>query len=555
MASVSSATSTSTSAYSSSSIDWSSLIEVAVQAKLTRADSIDVKVTNNGTKIAAYTSMQSLLSTMQKAAQALRAPSGTSLKTTDIFNSRTAYLSANGNVDAASTVSATVESGAEIGSFDLTVSKLAKTHKIAGTATSSKTEDLAYSGVISLGTVGGTSSDISITATMSLAEIAEAINNESAATGVQASVLQVSASQFRLILSTTATGQTISASAVAGDDVLSALGITDSSGAFANVLQESSQAVFSVDGVEITRSTNDISDVVSGVTLHLYQTTAADTSITVEVGTDLSAVKSAVTALVDAYNAYRAFAYTQQQIPSDKTSADSILFGDGTLRNVNASVNTALTTMISSLSIANIGLSFDSYNNLVIDDDVLDDALLTKLSSVKSLLSFQMTSSSTELLLLNRGTATPADFALDVTVAADGSLSAASVGGDTSLFTVNGSRISGAAGTKYEGYTFVFTGSASKTINVSFSTGIAELLYNVANKAANTSTGTLAGLIDNMASTNDTLQAKSDDIRTRAETYRTNLSARYAKLQAAIAAAEASQSYLTTLLDTWNSSS
>ena len=166
-----------------------------------------------------------------------------------------------------------------------------------------------------------------------------------------------------------------------------------------------------------------------------------------------------------------------------------------------------------------------------------------------------MTSSSSDLLLLNRGKSTPAAFALDIAVDGSGALSGASVGGDSSLFTVSDSTISGVTGSKYEGFTFVFTGNSAVTANVSFSTGIAELLYNVADKASNSSSGTLAGLIESLESTNDDLTAKSTDIRTRSETYRTNLAARYAKLQAAIAAAEASQDYLTTLLDTWNSSS
>jgi flagellar hook-associated protein 2 len=544
--------STSTTNTSTTSIDWSGLIEASVQARLVKADNIDVKVTTNDTKIAAYQSLQTLMNSVQTAAQALRAPSGTSLASTDVFNSRTAYLTANGNVDPSAALSATVASGAEIGSFALTISQLAKTHKVAGTVSNDKTTDLGYAGVISLGTQSGTATDITITATMSLAEVAEAIDNYSTTTGVQASVLQISDTQFELVMSTTTTGQTITASKVSGDDVLNDLGITDAAGAFTTVLQESSQAIFTVDGIAITRSTNDVDDVVSGVTLHLYEATPAGSSITVEVGTDLSAVKDAIVALADSYNAFRQFAYTQQQIPSDTTSQDSILFSDGTLRSIGTSVGSALTTTIGPLSMSLLGLSFDEFNNLVLDESVLDDALLTNLDDIKTLLSFDMTSSSADVLLLNRGTQTPADFSLDVTLDSTGALSGASVGGDSSLFTVSGSVINGAAGTVYEGYSFVFVGSASTSIDLSFSTGLAEVLYNVAETAADATYGTLAGLVTNLDTQNTDLQAKSDDIRAQAQTYRTNLTDRYAKLQAAIATAESSQTYLTQLLATWN---
>jgi flagellar hook-associated protein 2 len=156
--------------------------------------------------------------------------------------------------------------------------------------------------------------------------------------------------------------------------------------------------------------------------------------------------------------------------------------------------------------------------------------------------------------LLSRGTAAPADFTLDIVTDGSGSITSASVNGDSSLFTVSGTRIIGAEGSIYEGFTFVSTGTTDQSIDISFSTGIAELLYNTTTDLADTSDGTLQTLIDNLESTNDSLETKSDAVRSAAETYRTNLTNRYAQYQAAISAAESMQDYLTALLDQWNSS-
>ena len=572
MASVSSTSSSTTSTYTSSStstsssstsdIDWNALIEVAVQAKQSKADSIDLKITANETKIAAYQELQSLLSDVTDAADALRAVSGSSNSDTDVFLDRAAYLSANGNVDASSAMSATVEDGSDVGSYDIQILQLAKTHKVAGTTQSSKSEDLGYSGVISLSVEGGDAIDLTVTAGMSLADLADTINAESDATGVQATILQVSSSSYRLVLSTVETGEAISASAVSGDDVLSSLGITDGSGAFADVLQEPQDAILTLDGIEVTRNNNDIDDLLDGVTLHLYQTTQDDpdveseVSITLEVGADVSSAKTAIQALVDAYNAFREYSTAQQSLGSDGTAAeDAVLFGDGTLRSATLSIYSALTRTVDGEAMSLIGLSFDSDGTLVIDEDTLDNALLDDLDAVKSLLGFQMDASSSQLQLLSRGTSVPADFTLDISVDAGGAMSSVSVGGDSSLFTVNGTRIIGAKGTTYEGYTFVYTGSAAQSIDVSLSTGIAELLYNAADKVSDTSDGSLQTLIDNLTEVDDDLQSKSDAIRSAAETYKTNLSNRYARYQAAIAAAESTQDYLTALLDQWNSSS
>jgi flagellar hook-associated protein 2 len=572
MASVSSTSSSTTSSYTSattstattdtSDIDWNALIEVAVQAKLSKADSIDLKITANEAKIAGYQELQSLLADVADAADALRAVSGSSNSSTDVFLDRAAYLTANGSVDAASALSATVEDGSDVGNYDIQILQLAKAHKVAGATQASKSEDLGYSGIISLGIDGGSPIDLTVAASMSLADIADTINGESDATGVQATILQVSNSSYRLVLSAVETGETISASAVSGDDVLASLGLTDGSGAFADVLQEPQDAILTLDGIAVTRNSNDIDDLLDGVTLHLYQTTQDDpdtesqVSITLEVGADVSSAKTAIEALVNAYNAFREFSTAQQSLASDGSVSDeAVLFGDGTLRSATLSVYSALTRTVDGESMSLIGLSFDSDGSLVIDEDTLDNALLDDLDAVKSLLGFQMDASSSQLQLLSRGTSVPADFTLDISVDASGAMSSVSVGGDASLFSVNGTRIVGAKGTAYEGYTFVYTGSAAQSIDVSLSTGIAELLYNSADKVSDTSDGSLQTLIDNLSEVDDDLQAKSDAIRSATETYQTNLSNRYARYQAAIAAAESTQDYLTALLDQWNSSS
>lgn len=540
---------------SSSDIDWNALIETAVQAKLARADTIDLKINSNQSKVAAYQNLQSLLTGITTAAQSLRAPSGVLASADDTFLNRAAYLTANGSVDASSSVSVSVKSGTDVGSYDLQVLQLAKAHKFSSAAVGSSTEDLGHDGVIALGVEGGDQVEIAISADMTLVEIAEAINNTTRTSGVQATVLKVSGSAYQLILTSAETGKTISASAVSGDDVLGGLGVLDDDGAPAHVLQEPQDAIIKLDGITITRDSNDIADLIEGMTFRLYQTTPADTSITVEVGADVSEVKSAVQALVDAYNAFREFAVSQQTLTSSGTaSPDSVLFGDGTLRSATLAIYDALNRKIDEDAMALLGLTFDKNNYLVLDETALDDVLLSDLDAVQSFLSFQMESSSSDLMLLSRGTSTPSAFSLDVTTDASGALTSVSVNGDPSLFTVNGTRIIGSAGTIYEGYTLVYVGKSSGSIDVSFSTGIAELLYQTTHAVANNSTGTLQTLIDNLESTSDSLQTKSDSIRTSAETYRTNLTRRYAQYQAAIAAAESTQDYLTALLDQWNSS-
>lgn len=558
--STSSATSSSTASTTSyastdvTSIDWDGIIEASYEAKLARADTLDTKITANEAKISAYTEAQTLLSTLTDAAEALRAPSGTIDSADDVFLGRTAYLTAVGDVTTSSTVSVTCTSGADTGTYSLTVSQLAQAQKVASSSYASSSTDLSLSGSFEIGIDGGTSATIAVDSSTSLTDLAGKINDVSDTTGVQASVLKVSSSEYQLILSTVDTGETLTTTDT--DGILSSLGVLSSDGSFTDELQASQQAIFALDGVSITRSTNDVDDVLDGVTLHLYSTTPTDTSVTVEIGQNLSDIKDAIVAFVDAYNAYRDWAVTQQETSTDGTaSSDAVLFGDSTIRGINLDIADALGTSIDETSLATLGITFDDTNHLSYDEDTLDDALLADPDQVEALFAYTFDSSSTDLRLLARGTSAPSSFTIDVTTDSDGNLTGASIGGDSSLFTISGHRIIGADGTKYAGYSFVYTGDTSQAITVTQTSGIAEKLYNIADTASDSDTGSLETAITGLTDQDTTYQDQIDDIEARATTYKTNLTARYAKIQAAISTAESTLNYLQAMLDAQNSSS
>lgn len=537
-----------------SDIDWDTLIEAEVAERTARADTIDVEISDNEVLIESYSDMQALLATLSDAAYLLSAPSGTTNSDYDVFASRAAYTTSDGSTDADSAVYITVEDGTDVGSFDLTVSQLATAHKVASDAVSADDEELGYAGVFSVQLGDGDTIEIDVDETMTLDEIAEAINAEGDESAVQASVVKVSDDSYQLVIYGTETGEDLTLSAVSGDDVLTGLGILDSEGAFDHELQAAQNAIFTYDGIEISRSTNDIDDLIDGVTINLYETTGDDT-ITVEISEDADEIKDAIIALAEAYNAYREWALTQQETStSGEASDDAALFGDATLRSANSSVYSALSTIIDGDSMALLGLSYDESNYLVLDEDTLNDALLNSMDEVRSLLAFEMDSSDSDLTLLAHDNNGSLSFTLDITVDEDGAITSVSVDGDDSLFEVSGTRIKGAEGTDYEGLTFVFLGEASTSIDVTTSSGIAEALYSATSAVSDDTDGTLQTIIDNLEDVNDDLEERSDDIRTRAETYRDALTLRYANYQASIEETESTLDYLEALLQAMYSS-
>ncbi len=537
--------STSSTSASSSTVDWDALIEGMVQAKLDKADTIDAKVTANETKISSYQELQTLLQDVTDKAKALSNPSGTSSASDNVFANRAGYLTANGDVTADTVVSVDVDSGTQVGTYDLVVQQIAKANKVSSDVVASSTTALGYDGVFSLGVEDGDTVDISVTSDMSLADIAELINNQADSTGVQATVLQVSDSEFQLLLTATATGKTITATTSSGDDVLSELGIIDSEGAFANEIQAAQSAIIELDGVEITRDSNDISDVLDGVTFHLYSTTPDDTSVSVQIAQDLTDIQTAIQDFVTSYNALKDFIIAQNATASDGTADSSaVLFGDATLRSVSQAVENDLNLMVSSYSLADLGITFDVDNKLEIDSTLLASALNNNIDKVEDLFEFQMTSSSSNIRLLARGSDAPTSFTLDVVVDGSGAVTSASVGGDSSLFEIDGTRIKGKDGTAYEGFSFSFSGSASESIDITLSYGLAERIYADSDAVGNATSGTLKTVIDNIEEQDTDLSERSALIRSQAETYRTTLTARYAKIQEQILTANSTIAYL-----------
>jgi flagellar hook-associated protein 2 len=363
----------------------------------------------------------------------------------------------------------------------------------------------------------------------------------------------VSSGSYEMVLTGTNDNADITYSSTSGTDILNKLGVTDSSGAFTDVLQAAQPAEFTLDGISLTRNTNDISDVLSGVTFDLLQATPSGTSLNVSIGVDTSQISSAVQTLVTDYNTFRDAVIAQSATNSDGTASSSaVLFGDSTMRDVMTQLEQALSTSVGSMSMADLGLSFNSNNELQLNTGTLSTVLSTNLSGVTTLLAAQTTTSSSQLSVVNTSTSPPSSFTLAVAVDSSGKLSSASVGGDSSLFTVSGNTIIGNSGTAYSGMAFMYTGSTSQSITVTSTSGLASQIYSIANTFSESS-GPLATLISDLQSQDTDYSTQVSTIQSDASTYQTQLQNQYAQYQAAIQTADNTLTYLKALLNSSSS--
>ncbi len=149
-------------------------------------------------------------------------------------------------------------------------------------------------------------------------------------------------------------------------------------------LQQGKDAIIRVDGQEYTRSTNSITDAISGTTLAL-QTAEAGTTIDVSIDRDVAGGLATVQKFVDSYNAIRAFFDEQRK-------TDAPLYADTLLRGVVESFTSALRTEVTAngtygrLAIA--GVALDRFGVLKLDSDKLKTAMADKPTEIEALFGF-----------------------------------------------------------------------------------------------------------------------------------------------------------------------
>ncbi|WP_339858633.1 flagellar filament capping protein FliD [Thalassospira alkalitolerans] len=537
--------SSTTSSYVSSSyvsgltdLDTAELVEDAYNTKMEVADTIEAEVDDIELQIAAFEDLQDLLEALQDAAEALTASAELDSLRDDVWVGKSAYLSSSdANTTASDVLGVLVDDEAAAGSYTIEITQLATAHKLGGDTYDDSASALGLAGTINL--VAGddyTATDIEITDDMSLDEIADAINEQSSATGVRASVLQISDDEYMLVLSAIDTGQEITFDTDGADTTLAAsLGLTNADGSYANELVTADQAIFSVDGVEVTRSSNSVDDVIDGVTLYLYAEEEG-TEITLEIEEDASSVYDAIEAFVTAYNDLRSFVITNQTYEAGEGAGeDAVLFGDSLLSSSVTSVYGALSFSEDSstyATLSSIGITFDESNYLVIDSETLEEALVSDFDEIADLFSLSTDTNSDELLVSGADGSYTGTFTIDITTDADGNITSASVGGDTSLFTVSGNQIIGVDGSEYEGVKLYFGGDSSDSIDVTISSGLAYEMMNVLDTYTDSSDGLISARIERLEEQTSNLEDEIDDVTADATAYAEKLTERYSALEA-----------------------
>jgi len=340
--------------------DTKKIVEALVNAERAPTEArIKSKIADSEATISGLGQAVSILNVVQDAA--LRLNDAKDFQTFSVSNSQN------------SAFSATSTSSARAGSNNITVSQIAQEQRSVSNAFASETNQFSSDAVTLSLTVGSADATTINVADATLQGTVSAIN--AADLGVTAEIVDtgVAGDRYRIQL----IGET-------GADQSFELSSSDESISFSSV-QTATDAQLNVNGIDFTRSTNVIDDVLTGVSISLN--TVTDGAANLTISQDNNQARANIVDFVTIYNE------AQRQLKElSNSTADGALAGDSifrglasSLRNIVLGTSSSAGTNIQNLS--GMGIAVARSGELVVDDAKLDNALTNNYEDIVQIFS------------------------------------------------------------------------------------------------------------------------------------------------------------------------
>jgi flagellar hook-associated protein 2 len=334
---------------------------------------IDDKITLNTQQQDAEKLLSSLMSSFKASAS--------SLSYDTLFDAKT--------VDVTGLAEVTVDAGANVESFTLETTTLAKKDVVQSgsftdsnitTVGSSNAADYAGTETLDI-TINGTTYNIPYNETTTLDDLAQAIT-DGVSGNVKASVLQTGASAYSLVLTSATTGAN------------QAITLTDSGGLLKNELlaydaatnptgyqtiQAATDASFKYNGIAVTRSTNEISDLILGVNITLKS--EGDIS-NINIKQNTTSITDEMQLFVDNYNNLISN-LNDMTVYNKDTGAKGVFNDDSFIKSIRQDITQAITQRFGSESIIDYGIDLTRDGTMTFDKSVLESKLASNPDTVK----------------------------------------------------------------------------------------------------------------------------------------------------------------------------
>ncbi|WP_187770785.1 flagellar filament capping protein FliD [Cognatilysobacter lacus] len=348
------------------SIDVSTLVSQLIAAERAPTDKrLDAVQGTTQTQISAFGQITSALSSLQS--------------TIKRFDAEGALPGRKATVatDAGYTASAT--SSAKLGSYSISVERLATAHKLQSAPVGANTQ-VGY-GRLSLQVGNGAQIDVDIASGAgTLADIRDAVNSAAAGKGLSATIVHGDAGDVLTFASTTAgSAGRLTITASGGDG---GLGVLATTGGTLTEISPAQDAQAKIDGVLRTSSSNTIADGLDGVSITLTKANPGVSS-PLEVANDSSNLKASVLVLVSTYNTALSQMRSLSQASADGKSAGALV-GDATPRTIMQGLRGMVSGAYGELS--KLGFKTAVDGSLSLDGAKFDAAITADPTAVAKLL-------------------------------------------------------------------------------------------------------------------------------------------------------------------------
>jgi flagellar hook-associated protein 2 len=361
-------------------VDFGPIVDLLVQAERIPIDRINQRKLDLQAKQTDFGLLGGKLLGLQTAANSLR--------TRLSFDKNQVGVTSASSQDL---LTASVSSTAAAGTHKVTVNFLASAHQVVSkdsTAVSTTDTDIVSggSGTFSFSVGGGSTQTVNLDANGTLEDLRNGINDLGA--GVGASILNTGTEAvpaYRLVLSSNDSGASNSITISADDTDLD----TVTTGVDTFQAAQDSQIVLGegVGAVTIERSSNTLTDVISGITLNLQATDV--NPVTISVTQDTTAVKEGISNFVSAFNEVQNFV-NERTAFNVETGERGIFVGDSLARSVLDRIRQSTFSQISGLttytSAAQIGFETQTADGTIkLNDTTFDAAISLNYSAVRDL--------------------------------------------------------------------------------------------------------------------------------------------------------------------------
>ena len=328
---------------------------------------IDNKITSNTTKQKDLSALTTLTASLKSATSALSDEMSYLKRTATVSNSA---------------VSVTAASGSGIQDFTLHVNQLAQRDIYQTKGFTAESTALGLSaGKLSI-SVGTTSYDIDVTASTTLSELKDKINDV-AGEKVTASILNVGGSEpYKLVVKSDETGteNTITFGETTSSGILTALKLNDST----NHIMTAQNAKFTYNNVAIERKANTIDDLVVGLSITLNTQQEATETTTVSVKQNTDDIKDSLTSLVSAYNDLIANLNEATKYDNE-TKASGTFQGVSQITSLSADIRKQLLSIdASGRSLTDYGLTLNEGGLLELNSATFEQKMTSDSSDVES---------------------------------------------------------------------------------------------------------------------------------------------------------------------------